>query len=223
MSSQRPRESAAEPPYTGPLGVTRRESASVPSPDGSPRRIEVVRQVNVLTDPLLARQALDGTLHRVQELELAVPFLFHDPSARRFALVVPAARAHEELRLRAELLQRLADDASEVLPGYVREARAVVGPGGLRRYLEESSRSPDKTDPRIEATQRAVSEREERVHRLAAELSRREDELVSAQNDLARREQELDRRLGEVIHREDRVASDEMAMRASVAALQARE
>lgn len=223
MSSQRPRETVTEPPYTGPLGVTRREHAFVPTPDGAPRRVEVVRQVNVLTDPLLARQALDGTLHRVQELELAVPYLFHDPTARRFALVVPTARAHEELQLRADLLVRLATDATELLPAYVREARTVAGPAGLRRYLDEVARSSGNTDPRIEAAQKAFTEREERLHKRAQEVTRREDELVAAQNDLAERELELDRRMAEVVSREEHVAAEELALRANIAALTARE
>ena len=223
MSLQRSREATAEPPYTGPLGVTRRESASVPTAEGAPRRVEVVRQVNVLTDPLLARQALDGTLHKVQELELAVPFLFHDPTARRFALVVPAARAHEELTLRAELLTRLASDPSDALAGYVREGRVVVGPVGLRRYLDESARSSGVADARIDAAQKALTEREERLHKRAQEITRREDELVAAQNDLAEREQELDRRMADVITREEAIARDELAMRASATALTARE
>lgn len=223
MSSQRPRESVNEPPYTGPLGVTRREHAFVPTPDGAPRRVEVVRQVNVLADPLLARQALDGTLHRVQELELAVPYIFHDPTARRFALVIPSARAHEELQLRAELLTRLAADASEVLPSYVREGRTVAGPAGLRRYLDEAKSQSGTTDPRIEAAQKAFTEREERLHKRAQEVTRREDELVAAQNDLAERELELDRRTADVVAREEHLASEELALRANIAALTSRE
>lgn len=223
MSSQRPRESVNEPPYAGPLGVTRREHAFVPTPDGAPRRVEVVRQVNVLTDPLLARQALDGTLHRVQELELAVPYIFHDPTARRFALVIPPPRAHEELQLRAELLTRLASDASEVLPSYVREGRTVTGPAGLRRYLDEVKGQSGTTDPRIEAAQKAFTEREERLHKRAQEVTRREDELVAAQNDLAEREMELDRRTADVVAREEHLASEELALRANIAALTSRE
>lgn len=223
MSSQRPRETVTEPSYTGPLGVTRREHAFVPTPDGAPRRVEVVRQVNVLSDPLLARQALDGTLHRVQELELAVPFIFHDPTTRRFALVVPPPRAHEELQLRAELLGRLATDPSDVLPAYVREGRTVVGPVGLRRYLDEAARSTGQTDPRIEASQKALTEREERLHKRAQEVTRREDELVAAQNDLAAREQELDRRMAEVVAREEAAAAEDHALRANIAALTSRE
>ena len=222
MSPHRPGEPAPEAPYTGPLGATRREGAFVAAPEGGARRVELARQVNALTDPLLARQALEGTLHRAGDHDLAVPFVYHDPTARRFALVVPAARAHDELTLRAELLTRLAAEHADALPAYVREARAVVGPAGLRRYLEEAGR-PAAADPRFEAQQRALEAREEKLHKLSQEVTRREDELASAQSELDERMQELDRRAAELAAREESVASDELAMRANMAALGSRE
>jgi hypothetical protein len=181
-----------------------------------------VRQVNALTDPLIARQALEGSLHRVGELDLAVPFVYHDPTARRFALVVPLARAHEELTLRAELLTRMATEHVDWLPAYVREARTVVGPAGLRRYLEEAARGT-VSDPRVEARQRALDAREEKLHKLAQEIARREDELAAAQGELDARTLELDRRAAELAAREESLASEELAMRANMAALNSRE
>lgn len=222
MTAQRPRDAAPEAPYTGPLGVTRREGAFVTGTDGIARRVDLVRQVNVLTDPLLARQCLEGTIHRAGDHDLAVAFVYHDPSARRFALVVPAARAHDELGLRAELLTRLAGDSAEALPGYVREARTVIGPAGLRRYLEEAGR-PAASDPRAEAQLRAMEAREEKLHKLSQELTRREDELTAAQADVDTRAQELDRRAAELSAREDALAAEELAMRANIAALGSRE
>jgi hypothetical protein len=222
MSSQRPRDPGPEAPYAGPLGATRREAAFVTTSEGAARRVELVRQVNALTDPLLARQALEGTLHRAGEHDLAVPFVYHDPTARRFALVVPAARAHEELTLRAELLARLASDPSESIPAYVRDARAVVGAGGLRRHLEEA-RPPLASDPRVEAQHRALEAREEKLHKRAQEITRREDELAAAQGELDARAQELDRQAAEVSAREEAVGAEELAMRANMAALGSRE
>jgi len=215
MNLQRGREGPIDPPYTGPLGATRREIAHLPGRDGAMRRVEVVRGVNAVTDPALATRALDGSLHRMGEAELAVPFIYHDPGTRHFALVVPWALAHEELSLRADLLRRLASDTADLQPAYVREARAVVGSAGLRRYLEETRDAHGRPEP--------PAVREERLHRLAQDLDRRQDELDVLGNDLALREQELEQRLGELLQREESLAQEEQVMRASMAALATRE
>lgn len=223
--------SAAEPPYTGPLGATRREFVFVPAPGGGHRRVEVVRALNAVTDPALARQAADGALHRSAEHDLAVPFVYHDPSQRRFYLVVPAARAHEELTLRAELLTRLAAETQEVLPGYVREARAVVGPAGLRKALEEPARGA--ADPRaLELTrreaelsqrERELSQREREVAHAEQSARARAEEHEAQAADLALREQELELRMSELLAREEALADSQELVRANTAALNARE
>jgi hypothetical protein len=192
--------SLTDPPYTGTAGATRREVVFVPTPEGGARRVEIVRGVNAATDPPLARQALEGTLHRHADHDLAVPFVFHDPAARRFVLVVPPGLAHQELILRAELLTRLAADTSEPIPAYVREARLVIGAPGLRRWLEE----PDERAARDD-----LAAREERVRRRAEDVTRRESDALAREDALTTRE--------------DSVAQDELAMRANMAALSARE
>lgn len=222
---------ATDPPYTGPLGATRRESAFVPVPGAGHRRVDLVRALNAVTDPALARQALDGTLHRVADHDLAVPYVYHDPSQRRFFLVIPAARSHEELTLRAELLTRLAGETQEVLPGYVREARAVVGPAGLKRALEEAPRGA--ADPRaaeFAAREAVLTAREAAITARAAELAAREGELTSRVEeheaqiaDLSLREQELDLRMSELMAREESIGEAQALVRANTAALNARE
>ena len=53
MNIPRGREGFTEAPYTGPLGVTRREFVFVPSPpDGALKRAEVVRTLIVARAPL---------------------------------------------------------------------------------------------------------------------------------------------------------------------------
>jgi hypothetical protein len=215
LISQRGRDGTNDPPYTGSLGATRREIAHVAGRDGAPRRVEIVRGVNAVTDPALATRGLDGSLHRTGEVELAVPFLYHDPGTRHFALVVPPSLAHEELSLRADLLRRLAADTSEPLPAYVREARCVVGSAGLRKYLDESRASDSRAE--------VLAAREERLHKLAQELGRRQDELDALTRDLTLREQELEQRLGELIAREEALTQEEQVMRANMAALASRE
>lgn len=192
--------SLTDPPYTGTLGSTRREVVFVPTQEGGARRVEIVRGVNAATDPALARQSLEGTLHRHGDLDLAVPFVFHDPGARRFALVIPAGLAHRELTLRAELLTGLAADTSEPLPAYVREARTVLGAAGLRRWMEE----PDERAARDD-----LAAREDRVRRRAEEVTRRESDALVREEALTAREEAL--------------VQEELAMRANMAALSARE
>ncbi|MBK8696809.1 MAG: hypothetical protein IPN17_32230 [Deltaproteobacteria bacterium] len=192
--------SLTDPPYTGTLGSTRREVVFVPTQEGGARRVEIVRGVNAATDPALARQSLEGTLHRHGDLDLAVPFVFHDPGARRFALVIPAGLAHRELTLRAELLTGLSADTSEPLPAYVREARTVLGAAGLRRWMEE----PDERAARDD-----LAAREDRVRRRAEEVTRRESDALVREEALTAREEAL--------------GQEELAMRANMAALSARE
>jgi len=220
----RGREAGADLPYTGALGLTRREAVFVTGVDGHARRVEIVRSLNAATDPPLARAATDGSLHLLDDgSELGVPFVFHDPAARRFALVVPRARAHEELTLRADLLLRLAADTSAPLPAYVREARTVVGTEGLRRYLEEPAEDPGRRMDR-------VSQREDRLRDRAQDLTRREDEIRQRseeieveRSDVQLREQQLEARFAELLAREEALTHEERAILANKSAQQARE
>jgi hypothetical protein len=222
------RDGAGEAPYAGALGATRHEAVWLTRADGSAQRVEIVRTVNAATDAALAQAALAGTLHRIEGSDLAVPFVYHDPATRRFVLVVPAARAHEELRLRAELLLRLADETESVLPAYVREARSVIGPEGLRRLLTErpSSRPAAGSDARLES----VVQREERLRERAESVLRREDELSlrvqeieALSESLQHREEELAQRVRELTAREESLVDEERALLANKSALQTRE
>lgn len=223
--------SAVDPPYTGPLGATRRESVFVPSPAGGHRRVEIVRGLNAVTDPALARQAAEGALHRIAEHDLAVPFVYHDPSQRRFYLVIPPARSHEELTLRAELLTRLATETQEVLPNYVREARAVIGPTGLRKALEEPPRGA--ADPRaaeitrreqeLAQRERDLAAREQACAQIESDARSRAEEHEAQAADFALREQELELRMSELLSREELLSEAQELVRANTAALNARE
>ncbi|MEO0326439.1 MAG: hypothetical protein AAF447_26060 [Myxococcota bacterium] len=129
MSAHDPR------PYEGASGRTRRIPVSVPAADGSFVGHAVYVGVNVATDPELRARCLEGTLHGEGAGALAIPYVFHDPAAELFVLVVPSVRRHELQRERAALLARLAAEEASYLPAYVAAAEAVVGPQGLRRAL----------------------------------------------------------------------------------------
>ncbi|MFO0561692.1 MAG: hypothetical protein U0269_27010 [Polyangiales bacterium] len=201
----RPRE---EPAYAGALAATRRDVAFVSNPDGSSRKVELVVSVNAGTDPLLAEAARHGTLHHIDDLDLAVPFAYHDPVAKRFALVIPTARAHEELPLRIELLRKLSEERAPI-PAYVREARAVIGPKGLERLLSE----PDTKA--LAAREAHIATREERLHARAEDVTRREDDIQLQLEQIAVERGQLETRAEELAVREVAIAAREQEFTAA--------
>ncbi|MDP3277244.1 MAG: hypothetical protein Q8Q09_18790 [Deltaproteobacteria bacterium] len=185
--------------FAGVLGSTQREVSFVPTPDGGSRRVELVVSLNTATDPALAEAATAGTLHRVENLDLAVVYVFHDPVGQRFTLVIPSTRAHESLALRAEFLKQLANERVVALPAYVREAHAVVGAEGLRKWLAEP-------DPRVVAAREAtLLQREERLLHRAEEITRRED-------DVRERLEEFDLERATVTRRAEELAQQELVL-----------
>ncbi|MCB9634079.1 MAG: HEAT repeat domain-containing protein [Sandaracinus sp.] len=203
--------------YDGREGQTRRETVHVPDGAGL-RTLSVHRVVNVATDPRLRAAALDGSLHALDGLTLALPFVFHDPVAHRFALVLPTPLAHTALSERAALLERLASDTAHRVPPYVAEARVVLGIEGLASYLDGSSLDTRarELEGREDALGKRAADLEERERRLAdrAEaITRREDELrleaeraEASARDLAQRESALEERFARLREREDAAA-----------------
>jgi hypothetical protein len=211
--------------YDGREGQTRRETVHVPAGAGL-RTLSVHRVVNVATDPSLRAAALDGTLHALEGVALAISFVYHDPQAHRFALVVPPALAHTALAERAALLQRLASDTAHRVPPYVADAHVVIGSDGLRAYLEgdrtraaalaEREGRVESREADIARRERRLAELEERERRIAERaeaITRREDELrleaertEAATRELAQRESALDERFERLREREESAA-----------------
>ena len=222
-------EPAAEAPYQGKLGASRLESVHVPLPDGRIRSVALYVAVNLASDPHLAGAATSGALHRFEGgEELAVPFIFHDPNARKLCVVVPEALRHQELKERAKLLTAIADDPAPPVPAYVREATSVIGSAGLAAYLAREGSTHRESEVRDRETALAAREqelgardvasrqredalaaREVRMRERAEDVTGREDELrqLAEENeamsrDLAMREQELESRLAQLGDRE---------------------
>lgn len=125
--------------YLGPSGRTRKERIRVFRPGRQPTEVEVFRVVNVAENPELSQAALQGTLQRLDDGEVIdVPFIYHDPSAEQFVLVVPHAARGRELSERAKLLDSLMKEHEEDVPDYVRHFVIVYGRHGLRRYVDDS-------------------------------------------------------------------------------------
>lgn len=168
-----PPRNEPEPVYEGRAGRTRLRSIHVPQQSGLVRSVQVYEVVNVATHAQLKEAALAGTLHRFETGEsLAVPFVYHDPSARKMALVVPEALRHEELRLRAKLLAELAEDGDSPVPSYARDATAVVGTAGLAAYLERPNGA--SADAELAQREAAIAAREVAITQRDQSLSARE-------------------------------------------------
>jgi hypothetical protein len=218
-----------EPVYSGAYAATKKETVYLPNPDGHLKKAEVYVVVNALTDGIVAASARDGTINTIEGTTLAVAFAYHDPTERKFALVVPAARAHEELVLRAEWLRKLSDDRAAIVPVYVRELTAVVGPDALREWLANTaargaSAARDKEnaakEAQLEQREAVLANREERLRDRAEDVTRREDdlrmrneeldvlrhELTVRQAQVARLFEQLDERTAAVEEREAEIA-----------------
>lgn len=124
--------------YTGPAGRTRTERVRVFRPGREPLEVEVFRAVNVDEYPELRNDALGGTLHQLDDGEVIdVPFIYHDPAAQQFVLVIPYGARGRELSERARLLDFLMKEHDEDVPDYVRHFAIVYGRHGLQRYIDE--------------------------------------------------------------------------------------
>jgi hypothetical protein len=107
--------------------------------DREPVEVEVFRVVNVGDCPELREPALGGTLHRLDDGQVVdVPFIYHDPEAQQFVLVIPHGAHGRELSERAKLLDSLMKEHDEEVPDYVRHFAIVYGRLGLASQVDDS-------------------------------------------------------------------------------------
>jgi len=161
-----PRASQPHHGYDGKAGRTHVELVHVLTAEGDVELAKIHRAVNVETDPELEESLLDGSLNRdAKGRELAVPVVYHHPAARRFVLLVPYALAHEALRLRAQLMLRVADEGTFVVPPYVIDCTTLVGLPALRALLGLRN-----TGVGVDSELSELRQREEVLARRVAEL-----------------------------------------------------
>jgi hypothetical protein len=135
----KPSDTGPSRPYMGPSGRTRTEHVRVFRTGREPLEVEVFRVVNVGEYPDLREPALSGALHRLDDGELVdVPFVFHDPVARQFTLVIPDGARPRELSERARLLDLLMKEPEDEVPDYVRYFSVVYGHHGLERHVQDT-------------------------------------------------------------------------------------
>jgi hypothetical protein len=107
--------------------------------DREPLEVEVFRVVNVGESPELREPALGGTLHRLDDGEVVdVPFIYHDPEAQQFVLVIPHGARGRELSERAKLLDSFMKEHEEEVPDYVQHFAIVYGRLGLAGHVDDS-------------------------------------------------------------------------------------
>ncbi|MGE0791595.1 MAG: hypothetical protein AB7S26_38320 [Sandaracinaceae bacterium] len=216
-----PRAQEQEPIYEGEPGRTHLTAIHVPLPNGYARTVQVYDVVNVGTDPHLREPTLAGALHRFDSGEaLAIPFVFHDPHARRLALVVPEVLRHEELALRAKLLTRLAQHADVSIPPYAREAKTVIGIAELTQYL---SRAPEARAADLGKKEATLAQREAALAQRDAQLETRGKDLEIQAEALAQRESRLSTRAEQVTRLEDELREQADELEAARADLAVRE
>ena len=118
---------SADAPYGGAAGQTRFEQVHLVAPDGSLSSLSLCRVVNAETHPELQERALAGDLHRLDDgRELALCFVYHDPAARKFALVLPSSLAHTELKEWSLLMAEIAQDTRQTLKSVFDLGRNMV-------------------------------------------------------------------------------------------------
>lgn len=180
--------------YQGAAGKTRTESVHVVMADGTLRSVELYRAVNVSTHPELREKALNGDLHRLEDgRELRLPFVYHDPEAGKFALVIPGELSHQELKERARLMNDLADDRAHPVPPYVRDCTSVIGVEALRVFLTAPAYADQAGLSRLPPAQQTqlLKARKELVAGLEREVAQKERDLTAIVEAIAANESEF--------------------------------
>jgi len=179
--------------YQGLLGRTRQEALHYSCGQcGALFGGAVHSSVNVASDPELGEQLSKGELNTLTCSRCNttcvpnVPLIYHDPKARCFALLLPETLRHEELKMRAQVMQSLMDDPSDI-PDYVRRVEVVFGTTGLLRLLDETMEAltpVSAAEDELQRQRQRVEEREAALQEREAELIAREEDLQAKQEDL---------------------------------------
>jgi hypothetical protein len=227
------------PVYHGQAGQTRTERVHLVEADGAVRSFEVHRVVNVTTDPELKPRALTGQLHRLADgRELALPFVYHDPAARKFALVIPSSLAHLEMKEWARLMSEVAEDTSAPVPTYVRQGTTVLGLGALELFLESGAEPEDEELMEVQQSageaaqarshdlhvrEQTLGEREKMLGEREREIAEQEHSMLRLAEDLTLRERSLQLRVDQLDGERSSLRAREQQLESARTDLQKRE
>ncbi len=219
-------------PYAGAAGQTRYECVHLVVPDGSLRSVTVCRAINAQTHPELKARALTGYLHRLEDgRELALPYVYHDPAERKFALVLPVALAHLELKEWSKLLSEIADDTRSAVPAYVREMTTIIGTAAFAEFVEtvperdpegDSAASEEDPDAETAVARGGMHAREVELQERDTVLAHRERDLLEQERALIRRAEALTTRESEVQRQKEQLESHQAELNAREAEPEAR-
>jgi hypothetical protein len=194
----KPTEPELPKEYRGLLGRTRQEALHYScGACGALFGAAVHTSINVATDPELGDLLSKGELNLLTCSSCGasctpnIPLLYHDPKARCFALLLPESLRHEELRMRARIIDSLMDDVADI-PDYVRRVDVVFGTSGLLRLLDETMEALTPKGEEEEARRSQALERRE------AELEQREGDLVAREEDLHAKQEDLVQQRGKL-------------------------
>lgn len=206
-----PRGTRAPSPsaYRGSIGQTQTAEVHVASASGELVSAQVYTSVDAAADPELAERLLsDAGFNLVhgeggETLRVAVPVVYHDPTAELLVLVLSDAHRHRELDERIRVLEQLRDDRAAV-PPYAKEVVVVYGGAGLRAHLDrhaaeardrarthEAGRDLDKRTRGLDAREELLESREGKLDARAGELERRVAKLAAAEAEVERTRAEL--------------------------------
>src|SRR3954471_539142 len=105
--------------YRGAIGRTQTATVHVTDPRGALVPMQVTTSVDATSDPELVDPLLGDALNvarldGAEPMALAVPVLYHDPSAEVMVLVLGPAHRHRELEERIAVLEQLRRDAAPI-------------------------------------------------------------------------------------------------------------
>ena len=189
--------------YRGLLGRTRQEALHYTCAQcGVLFGAAVYTSINVATDAELGELLSKGELNSLacpgcKATALPnIPLVYHDPKARRFAVLLSENMRHEELQSRARVIQALLDDSSDI-PDYVRRVDVVFGTAGLLRLLDETMEAltpVSAAQDELQHLKRSLEERERELEQREGEIVAREEDLHAKQEDLISQKSKLEER-----------------------------
>jgi len=215
--------------YRGLLGRTRQEALHYTCAQcGILYGAAVYTSINVATDAELGELLSKGELNTLTCPGCGatalpnIPLVYHDPKARRFAVLLSENMRHEELRSRARVIEALLDDSSDI-PDYVRRVDVVFGTAGLLRLLDETMEAltpVSAAQDELQHLKRSLEERERELEQREGELVAREEDLHATQEDLIGQRSKLEEREQELARGWADIDREREALRALALELQ---
>lgn len=145
----------------------------------------VYSSINISTDPELHDRLIQGELNSFtchgcgKPYSPQVPLVYHHPGKHCFLLIIPESLRHQELLMRAQLLDDLAADPASI-PKYVQHFDVIYGVSSLPNYLEAKLLALVQQDKKSQE----LAKLQEALNQLQAELASRGEDLLVREEDL---------------------------------------